>query len=78
MYDIDQTGQIKPDEMKFILNALNNSVAYYGDEKKLSSSDIDALVVEVFQESDTSHTGTLSLEEYANAVTKHPILSHYM
>lgn len=77
IYDMDKTGQLKPEEMIFILNAMNDSVEYFGEDKKISKQDVEVLVKEIFQESDQSHTGTLSFDEYADAVTKHPGISPY-
>lgn len=78
LYDVDKTGEIKPQEMKFVLNAMNNSIGHFGEKKTLNAQDIEQLVKSVFEESDTTHKGTLSHEEYANAVLNHPILAAYV
>jgi len=77
LYDLDATGQIKPEEMAFVLNSMNNTCSFFGD-KTLTKKEIDDLVAEIFDRADVSHTGTLSYSEYMTAVAEHPILVEFI
>jgi len=70
---MDGSGQIKPDEMSVILTSMNNTASYFGD-KVMTKQEVSQLVEDVFATADVSHTGTLSFQEYMQAVVDHPVL----
>ena len=77
LYDLDGTKQVKPEEMRFVLTAMNNTCSYFGD-KTLTKEEIGRLTDEIFKDADVSQTGALSYSEYMSAVVQHPILVQFL
>ena len=77
LYDLDGTRQVSPEEMKFVLTAMNNTCSYFGDNT-LSKDELDRLVQDIYKDADVSQTGTLSYTEYMNAIAQHPILVQFL
>lgn len=77
LYDMDNTGQIRPNEMIFVLTSMNNVASYFGDPV-MTHEQIEQLVDDIFKEADVSHSGALSYEEYLAAVSDHPILVQFI
>ena len=77
LYDLDGTKQVKPEEMRFVLTAMNNTCSYFGD-KTLTKEEIGRLTDEIFKDADVSQTGALSYSEYMSAVVQRPILVQFL
>mmetsp|Transcript_21384 Transcript_21384/g.42709 ORF Transcript_21384/g.42709 Transcript_21384/m.42709 type:complete len:201 (+) Transcript_21384:234-836(+) len=77
LYDLDGTGQIRPNEMSFILSSMNATASYFGDPV-MTSDQIESLVDDIFKTADSSGTGTLSYSEYMTAVAEHPVLVSFI
>ena len=77
LYDLDGTKQVKPDEMRFVMTAMNNTCSYFGD-KTLTKDEIGRLVDEIFKDADVTQTGALNYEEYMSAVAQHPIMVQFL
>lgn len=77
IYDLDGSGQVRPDEMKFVLTAMNNTCSYFGDIP-LSASQITDLVDSIYRTADVSGSGSLPYSDYMVAVGEHPILTSFI
>lgn len=47
--------------MKIILTAMNHTINFFGDQN-MSPDEIDALITDVYAQSDKSHTGKLNFQ----------------
>ena len=74
---MDGTRQVSPEEMKFVLTAMNNTCSYFGDST-LSKDELDRLVQDIYKDADVSQTGTLSYTEYMTVIAGHPILVQFL
>lgn len=77
LFDMDNSGCISPVEMKQVLDSMNNTVSYFGDEK-LTDEAVDKMVAEIFEEHDVNKDGELNFVEYMNAVAAHPTLVSFV
>jgi len=77
LFDMDQTGEIKPDEMNTILTAMNSTASYFGDPV-MTKDEINQLVTDVFAQADVSQTGSLNYAEYLSAVAGHEVLNQFI
>ena len=77
LYDMDNTGQLRPSEMIFVLTSMNNVASYFGDPV-MTHEQIEQLVDDIFREADVSGSGTLSYTEYLAAVSDHPLLVQFI
>eukprot|EP01084_Bolivina_argentea_P211638 359976_1 len=77
LYDLSGTHKIKREDMEKVLSSMNRTAGLFGDPT-MNSSDIRALVDDIFKENDVECTGTLSYCEYMDAVCGHPVIVQFL
>mmetsp|Transcript_6921 Transcript_6921/g.22452 ORF Transcript_6921/g.22452 Transcript_6921/m.22452 type:complete len:203 (-) Transcript_6921:129-737(-) len=79
LYDVDDTGRVKPAEMAFVLNAMNNVASWFGDPGMMPE-DVDVVVEDVFKASaeHVSKAGSIPYREHVEAMHSHPIFAQFL
>ena len=72
LYDVDDTGFMRANEMVFALSAMNSTASYFGDAV-MSAEQIDALVEEVYR-AEKNKSGVLAYKEAAKSIAEHAIV----
>ena len=77
LYDLDGTGQVRPNEMAFVLGSMNATASYFGDPV-MTADQVEQLVDDIFRTADADNSGSLSYAEYMTAVSEHPVLVSFV
>ena len=79
LFDAENTGELRPSDMIFILASMNNVSSYFGDPV-MSHEHIEQLVDDVIKENATTdqHVTTIHYAEYLTSITAHALFLQFL
>lgn len=77
MIDVDGTGMLKPNELTFVLKAMNSTASYFGDPV-MTQEQIEQLTDEVFKDYDKDGSGELLFTSFTGTMGEHNLVQSFV